>query len=438
MKSSSSRTYGWLRQHTKKLVFGLAVLSAVGLWTLTSQAGVGGGDGPDVTVFTLNGVSNYGVSGGVRAYSIGTTSCNIGNEPLWWCDDPGDTFCNTNQHPVIAQNIYRLKDKRFEQIGMGWLKHGFLSVNGSNSECGNGSCVQPPFGNDQLGVGCTDPYGSSLNGSRPLGMRSEVNPGSGSFPFPYTSVGTSTSVDQRVQVAEDDLDPALNAGALYWIEGHYIAPDDAASENGYNNASHRPVTISGSSRNLSFAGPTVRQKPAIFAWAEADAGTEIALVKIGGRPEEFFHVGRNVSAIPEGGWHYEYAIHNLNASRAARGFSVQFPAAANITNVGMHDVKHHSGEPYATTDWAAIVDGPSGLVSWSTATFAADPNANALRWGTVFSFWFDSDTPPRNAVQTLELFTPGIPSSVLVEHTGLFFQDGFESGDLNGWDAGVP
>ncbi|MCB1642565.1 MAG: hypothetical protein KDI37_12600, partial [Xanthomonadales bacterium] len=50
---------------------------------------VGGSTGPDVTVFTLSDTSNFGVSNGMRGYSIGTRSCNIGTAPLNWCDNAG-------------------------------------------------------------------------------------------------------------------------------------------------------------------------------------------------------------------------------------------------------------------------------------------------------------------------------------------------------------
>ena len=39
-------------------------------------------------------------------FRMGTNSCNIGDQPLNWVDA-------TNQHPVIAQNMYRLKTGRF-------------------------------------------------------------------------------------------------------------------------------------------------------------------------------------------------------------------------------------------------------------------------------------------------------------------------------------
>jgi hypothetical protein len=94
-------------------------------------------------------------------------------------------YCDSDQQPVIAQNLYRLAGGRFEQIGMSWLKHGFLSTNSPNAACNpQQPCAGAPFGGDQLGVGCTDTYTGSLNGHRPAGMRSEVNATTGTFPFP--------------------------------------------------------------------------------------------------------------------------------------------------------------------------------------------------------------------------------------------------------------
>ena len=393
-------------------------------------------EGPDVTVIYLPNISHWQDSGapGVHAYAVGTTSCNIGTEPLWWCNDEGDPFCETNQHPVIGQNLYRLKDDRFEQIGMSWLKHGFFSVNSNDPACGN--CQQPPHGGDQLGVGCTDPYGSGLNGSRPLGMRSEVNAATGEFPYPYTEVPSPTQVDQRIQVDEADLDPALNPGARYWVEGHYVAADDAADGNALNNASYREVTVE-SNYDLTLIGSTVREQPAIAVWSAVDPQVSLVDVDIpNSEPTQRFHAARRVSG-GGGSWHYEYAIHNLNSDRSARLFRVELDPGATITNAGFHDVEHHSGEPYTTTDWTITVDSPPGSVEWSTDTFATDQNANALRWGTMFTFWFDADVPPAGALHTLELFKPGVPSSVLVEFPDgeWIFQDGFESGDTSNWSS---
>ena len=115
-----------------------------------------------------------------------------------------------------------------------------------------------------------------------------------------------------------------------------------------------------------------------------------------------FHVARKVTNPTTGVWHYEIAVHNANAVMAAGGFTVDFPGAATITNVGFHDIEHHSGEPYATTDWTPTVDNANGRVSWRTQTWTQNQNANALRWGTMFSFWFDVNT---NATPKAELET---------------------------------
>jgi hypothetical protein len=202
----------------RKLAIGavLAALAASPLLVAAFRADAGSSVGPDVTVIYVSDTWHYGVSGGVRSYAVGTVSCNVGTAPVNWCDNGGGCGAGTTDedHPVIAQNLYRLKDGRFEQIGMSWLKHGFTALAIPDGACGNGSCQSPGTGN-LLGVGCTDPYSAGLNGGTPLGPRYEVNAATGVFPYPYTSVPTQDQTSQRMRVALADLDPALNAGATY-------------------------------------------------------------------------------------------------------------------------------------------------------------------------------------------------------------------------------
>jgi hypothetical protein len=421
--------------------------------------------GPDVTVFRLDGISNYGSSGGIRGYSVGTDSCNIGDQPLNWCNvHPGGCGAGkvaSSEHPVIAQNLYRLSEGRFEQIGMSWLKHGFLSLNTTSAGCAGAQgqpCTQPPLGGRQLGVGCTDLYSSTLNGSRPLGPRSEVNAASGEFPYPHGGGTASGPYEQRLKVLESDLDATINPGALFWVEGQYVTPDDAQAGNGLNNASYRPVSVGAApSYNLTFnLGGTVREKPAIFAWQVADPGVELLAVDVpGSSPTERFHVARRVTDLG-GSWRYVYAVHNLNSDRSARSFAVEFhagtqirgvgfhglahhPEDADITEAGFHGIEHHSGEPYATTPWDTDTTSPNA-VTWSTVDFATDNLANALRWGTMFTFWFEATSPPTTPMQhTLGLFKPGTPESILVPLVGsLLFADGFESGGTGAWSETEP
>lgn len=392
------------------------------------------GSGPDVTVFTLSDTTNYGLSNGIRGYSIGTTSCNVGTAPVQWCDNAGAAGCAPGttpaDHPVIAQNIYRLREGRFNQIGASWLKHGFLSVNSSSTGCGTGSCQQPPFGSNQLGVGCTDPYGSGLNGTRPLGRRSEVNPSTGVFPFPPGGGGAAAEVwNQRVAVRQDDLVAAQNPGARYFLEGHYVAPDDAVAGNGLNNASYREVTVNQSTFNLAMVGATVREKPAIMAWRDIDASVELVNVDLPSTsPLQRFHVARKVTEVVPGSlWHYEYAVHNMNSIRAADRLSIVFSGATAFSGVGFSDVDAHSNEPYDTSDWPASVAGDS--IAWAAPPFPVSPqNANAIRWGTMYNFWFDANRPPAEiALHNLRLFEGVGPASVnFLEGGDLLLQDGFE------------
>jgi len=91
-----------------------------------------------------------------------------------------------------------------------------------------------------------------------------------------------------------------------------------------------------------------------------------------------------------------------------------------ITNIGFKDVNHHSGEPYTNTDWTASI--ADGLLTWKAdATFAQNANANALRWSTMYNFWFDASTGPEAVLADFGLFKPGgagDPSSVSVTIQG--------------------
>jgi len=198
-------------------------------------------------------------------------------------------------------------------------------------------------------------------------MRSEVNPTTGAFPFPYTFVGSSSLLDQRIQVEETDLDPALNPGALYYAEGQYIAADDARAGNGLNNASYRQVLVGPAPAfELTFTGSMVREKSALEAWPVLDPTVALLNVDYTSPIRQRFHVARKATETSPGVWHYEIAVHNLNSERAAWGLSLDFPDGTAITNVGFRDVDHHSGEPYATTDWTIATDAGLGRVSWTS------------------------------------------------------------------------
>ena len=428
----------------RRLLVALLLAGAAAGAAVAVHAQQGGEVGADIVVHGFTDIDNYGAADGFAAYALGTDACNRGDQPVEWCDQEFGcgAGATSSDHPVIAQNLYRLKGGRFEQVGMSWLKHGFSSLNSSDPGCTGAqgqSCQQPSAGQNQLGIGCSDPYQAFLNGERPLGRRSEVDAATGDFPFPPSSPGGPYAVyDQRIKVATADVDPAANPGAVYFVEAHYVAPDDAQGGNGLNNASHRRATAGGApAYALSMTGGFFEGQPAIFGWRDVDPDVDLVVVDVpGSSPVERFHVARRVTDLGGGGFHYEYAVHNHNSDRSAGRFTIDFPGPATITNPGFHDVEHHSGEPYDTADWSVDLSTP-GEVTWSTDDFSTDPDANALRWATTFSFRFDAGAAPGAEAHTLGLFKPGSPAEVVFTLGGVIFADGFESGDTGAWSSTV-
>lgn len=347
---------------------------------------------PDVIVGDITGPANYTADAVHDAFALGTVSCNVGNLPLAWVS-------STNQHPVIGGSLYRLHQGRFMQVGQSWLKHGFTAL--QQSLCS--PCNAHPNGS-ALGVGCSDPYSASLNGSQSgLGPKFEVNPSTGNFPYPFTSPSYSGN-GRRLLVP---LGLLAAPGAQWIAEAQYIHPEDAMAGNGNNNCSYRLAAISGGPANygLSFTAPTVRQQPAINAWAALDPGVVLQTHQVPGIDGGLFTVGVRRFDNGNGTYRFEYAVHNMNCHDSAGGFSVSFDPGASISNPGFASVAYHSGEPIDNLDWVSSI--VPGSVSWTTvASFAQDPNGNALRWGTTYNFWFDS-TSRNPAGSTITLFRSG-------------------------------
>jgi hypothetical protein len=437
--------------------------TAIFLGQFQATAVPGGGDGgtasvgPDVIVGAIPDVARYapGTFNGVEyaSYALGSTSCNIGTQQLQWQPNP------SNLHPTIPQNLFRIKNGAIEQIGLSWCKHGFCAL--QQTLCG--ACTPAGAGCPTvLGIGCSDPYTASLNGAQSdLKGRGPINPTTGVFSGTYTDptppAGLPTSLRERVMVRRADLDPAQNAGATYVAECAYIHQQDAASGNATNNASYRMVTVGATWSTtqgypLTLTGPTVQQLPAIFAW-QASAPNDVGVKSYDVIGDGRFLLGYRVIDNGNGTWRYEYAIQNLNSDRSGQSFSVPIPNGVTVSNIGFKDINYHSGEPFANTDWTSSVSG--GQITWQTQTYAANQNANALRFSTMYNFWFDADEAPSttNVNTVLGLFKPGAagaansvtfasqgPATPVTSIPGDFNNDGVVNGAdlstlLNSWGS---
>jgi hypothetical protein len=387
-------------------------------------------EGPDVIVGDLPDMSQAGSNGSFVGIGIGTTSCNNGTQPVDWFSLPDI------RHPVIPQNLYRMSGDRFEQIGQSWLKHAFLAL--ENDQCGFGCNTSGCIPGDQLCPGCSDTYGSGLNASQGgLGSRAWVNPFTGSFPTGADnhSGHSHTGTSHRVTVATSDLDPTQNPGAIYFAEGQYVSPTEYTwcqanpdQCNMYNNVSYRQFTVSGGPTNFTFSpfGNTVQTQPAIMAWVAT--GATVSQIEPDPGNDGIFFVGYKVTGPNAGMWHYEYAIFNMNLDRAIQSFEVFFGFPVPLSNIDFHAPPQEPGwandgtqnnEGYSSTPWTFTNNGFSA--TWNCETFAQNQNANAIRWGTLYNFRFDSSAPPSVSEATISFFKTG--SSVTVDVVAPFMSD---------------
>lgn len=370
--------------------------SCVGLLGFTLAGCLGThcfGAGADITYSDCTSTQNHGVIAGIRAYSLGTNTCNIGDQSLSW---------NNNGTPGIGFNMYRLNNGRLTQIGLSFVKTACCAGNSA----GCGMTCQGGFG---LHAGCLDVYSAGWNaGQGRLAPRSAINPYSGAFSsFAATS---GDAIFKRLQVLDSDLSALSFPGALFFVDGVYVSTEDTQAGNRNNNASYKRVTLD-AGMNMTLAGSMQVGKPGIYAWRDHGNGlnspdNSVQIVTVDVPNEGRFIVAYKVKDNGNGTWHYEYAVYNLSSFRSGGSFSIPAPRQVAINGVGFHDVQYHSGEVYDNTDWGQARSATE-MVWSSPQSFAANPNSNAIRWGTMYNFWFDSDSAPVNGEAKLGLFRPG-------------------------------
>jgi hypothetical protein len=362
---------------------------------------------------------------------VGTTSCNNGDQSFHFYQLPNP------DHSVVVQNFYRMSggannNDRFEQLGYAWVKHTF-GANQDNA-CSLGC---NPFPNaTELGVGCSDPYLASQNAfqnntnSGALGSRAWINPFTGAFsvnPRPENHTGhTHTGTSHRVVVAASDLNTTLNAGATYYMEVEYDSPQEYAwcqshpgQCNMYNNASYRRYNVTGTtSFTFSPVGATVRMSPAVDAWT---GSTKVPIEPAPGVDGRAF-IAYKVTNPSAGVWHYEYAIYNQNLDRSIQSFSVPLGCGVTVSNPAFRAPPNHPGFANdGTFNNAGFSNAPwtptqtASAMTWNSETFAQNQNANAIRFGTLYNFRFDSNRPPQMTNATVGFFKTGSPIIVTIQ-----------------------
>ena len=241
-----------------------------------------------------------------------------------------------------------------------------------------------------------------------------------------------------------DLGPDY-PNAQYLLEHQVITPDETSVTRN-NNVSYRTATVGAFDANLCcYTNPCTEiqkvcdadrsctpngcsslysltmegstsfcQEPAIRAWKDSDPCVVESDQLATQDPDDalFILAAKARNIVPGSLWEYEYALHNMNSDRSAGTFSVPLPTDVGfqIQNIGFHDVDYHSGEElqFDGTYWPATVT--TGSITWATTAHATNPNANSLRWGTLYNFRFQANRGPNYAATvTIGLFkTPQV------------------------------
>src|SRR5439155_20632477 len=66
---------------------------------------------------------------------------------------------------------------------------------------------------------------------------------------------------------------------------------------------------------------------------------------------------------------------------------------------------------YSSAPWTVEL-GDGSALTWSSETIDQNPNANAIRWGTMYNFRFDSSASPTSSEATISFFKTGSPVTV--------------------------
>lgn len=307
--------------------------------------------------------------------------CNAGESPIDWYGAP------IGIAPMFVFNMYRLKDGRLEQIGASWAKHS----QGTSQEdwCGFGCAALPTI--QRLGPGCSDTYNSNINGRQlTYAPRSEVNAWNGAFTYATSMlanpVNPSTETERLCEVRDQDLDPALNSGATYFLECYAVAHDDS---NHMNSLSHRKVAITGGSPGATWSfelqGPAING-PIMQSYTGATAVQIPALPIDDGR----CFVACKTSEVSAGVYRFEYAVYNHDKHRGIRQFSVPVGSSTTIANVGF-SAPPRSGDPGTSDAWE---HGRSGaMLVWEAPAYEPTLSSNPIGWGMTYNFWFEATLP---------------------------------------------
>ena len=364
--------------------------------------------GLDGRLTVINDLSYWGRRGpahpnGEVGMSMLNTMCNPGSVNIPWA------AAMQENHPWFGFLITRVTDDRIEQINeWSFCKHAWTSVN-VNGACG--TCIDPGTG-ALMGLNCSDTYGAGINANRDdLGPPWEIDPWLGTwtavgsyfdigdpsqpgYPAPAdgndslnNNIFNGDPVWNRVTVDEVDL---LTPGASYYYGLQLVHNGEAVANRG-DNLAHRGFNPSWNGSGWLFNNNSEGQVygSILDRWPGAT-------VHQGGNGNDDgrFFVASKVTPLGGGSYHYEYAVHNVDNSRAGASLRVPIDATATATNFSFGDI-----DTEVNNDWTVQRVG-------NEIVFTATAN-NPIEWNTIYNFGFDADFPPGASTCEIDEARPG-------------------------------
>jgi hypothetical protein len=349
--------------------------------------------GLDGRLTVINNLTYYGRRGpaypnGEIGMAMLNSMCNPGSVNIPWF------AAMQPEHPMFGFIIARVANDKIEQINeWSFCKHAFTSIN-VNGACG--SCQNPGTGS-LMGINCSDTYGAGNNASRTwLGPPEEIDPWLGTWSpvgsyfdigdpmqagYPAAADGNRSlsqsifdTVDNRVTVDEVDL---TTAGASYYYALQLIHKGESLA-NRADNLAHRGMNPSFNGSSWSFGNNAEGQQygSVLNRWTGATVDSAS-----NGSDDGRFFVASKVTNLGGGNYHYEYALHNVDNSRAGATLRIPMAAAVAASNFSFGDIDTDGGN-----DWSAAQVG-------TDVVFTA-PAGNPLEWNTIYNFGFDADRAP--------------------------------------------
>jgi hypothetical protein len=185
------------------------------------------------------------------------------------------------------------------------------------------------------------------------------------------------------------------------MEAYYVVNGD---QNKLNNVAFRAFTSTYTTgsftlNSVNFAGRHTFG-PVMFQWGDQQQQATPT-------DDGAAYVASRVVNNPDGTFRYEYNVYNLDLDRGIEGLSVALPVAANVTAVNFRQPRIMD-PGFDSQVWVGTVT-PEGdavryaappvsptAMNWSKPATPGTPvKANAIRWGNMYTFWFNSDLPPR-------------------------------------------